>query len=217
LDLVTGVFTTVVELPFARSDGRVSVVREFESVGDAETLRWFVRCSSWDRTGVPSEEIVWGPESQMHSRVVNRGPQGAAEYAQLNRDGSAIVIIKTSGGNEAIDIETGLPIEKPGPDVLAWAPETSQSSIVPMSPGVANVSDLNDSSKTYQLKTSTAIGMGYSSPVSSADGRWIAGLGDRSVTSRWHQILTGKAETLEGEIRIWRLPDSAAAPASSPK
>jgi hypothetical protein len=217
VDLVTGAFTTIVEMPFARSDGRVSVMREFESVGDAETLRWFVRCSSWDRTGVPSEEIVWRADSQMHTRVLSRRPQGVEEYSRLNRDGSAIVIIKTSGDNEAIDFETGRPIEKPGPDVLAWNQETSQSSVVPMSPGVANVWDLNDSSKTYQLKTSTAIGMGYSAPVSSADGRWIAGVGDRSVASRWHQILTGKAETLEGEIRIWRLPDSAAAPVSSPK
>lgn len=217
VDLVTGAFTTVVELPFPRSDGRLGLVRAFESVGDVETLRWLVRTTSWDRTGMPLEEIVWRAESQMHSRLVNRGPQGTVEYARLNRDGSAIVITKMSGGDEAIDFATGRPIEQPDSEVLAWNPETSQSSVVPMSPGLASVGDLNDSSKTYQLKTSTAILMGYRNPVASPDGRWIAGLGDRSVASRWHQILTGKAETLEGEIRIWRLPDSAAAPVSSPK
>lgn len=217
VDLVTGAFTTIVEMPFARSDGRVSVIREFESVGDVETLRWFVRCSSWDRTGMPSEEIAWRAESKVHSRVINRGPQGTVEYARLNRDGSAIVIAKTSGGNEAIDFATGRSIEKPDPDVLEWNTERSQSSVIPMSPGVASIWDLNNSSKNYQLKTSTAISMGFSSPVSSADGRWIAGLGDRPVASRWQQILTGKAETLEGEIRIWRLPDAAGAPVPASK
>jgi hypothetical protein len=217
VDLNTGAFSAVVEVPFPQPKGRVGVMREFETVGDGETLRWMIRCNWWNESGTPTEEIFWRTDSQVRSRTVNRGPQGTREFARLNRDGSAIVITKMSGGNEAIDLSTGRLIERPEQDVLAWNPETSQSSIVPMSPGVANVWDLNDSSKTYQLKTSTAIGMGYSSPVSSADGRWIAGLGDRSVTSRWHQILTGKAETLQGEIRVWRLPDSAPAPASSPK
>ncbi|MBY0111210.1 MAG: hypothetical protein K2Y21_00205 [Phycisphaerales bacterium] len=129
--------------------------------------------------------------------------------ARFSTDGSAIVISDGSTGREeAFDSITGEPIAEPGKRLLARAPEHPTLRGTMFVRGLAAVTDDQRPGVRFTLPAGTPTGFPF--PSIAPVGRFAVHTGDREVRSYWREILTGKPTRLEGEIRIFRIPDPPA-------
>lgn len=199
--LPAGPYESVAKLSVPREGPTDSTAHEFDATMRGGQVVWALHSTSWTTAASRTSQIrmrVGGEIKMMYGMRF-------AFRSRFSIDGTAILIWTSSGREEAFDSITGELIATPDERILARASEHPTLISAFAGPGLAAIVDKERPGGKYLLPAGTPTGDLF--PDFSPIDRFAVQIGDRAVASRWHEVLTGKPTRLEGEIRIFRVPD----------
>jgi hypothetical protein len=214
VDLLTQRVDTLVEVPIPVETVNRAASHYFETVVSSNRVSWILHTNCWNRRGFPERQVRWMTPDGMQSRELNGTPAAPPSQVALEVDGRTFVIFATNPPNETIDLDPQvMPSLQPIEPTIQPEPNTTPapvrwSQLRPADGSVVLVAD------TFPERRFTLAGVNSPSYFwmmsDTPNGPFVAVAVATEVKSRYKHILTGKPERLEGEIRIFRLPDPAA-------
>lgn len=206
VNLVDGTFETISHVVVPRAHAMYPNINRFDVGVHGGRVSWLLQSAGWQPTGGQRNEVRWPIGDTVQARDLTDPNRTFNHQARLSRDGTAVLITNDRNGEDAFTYDSGESIANPPPTLFEYPRAHPTLDFVFVSNTQMKVVDRQDNQKAYLLPD---IGPGgiLTIPVIARTDRFVAMNAIRAVPSRWHQILTGKPTRLEGEIRIFRIPD----------
>lgn len=200
LHLPNGPFQSIATLSVPRARKARWATHEFNAVASNSRIVWLLESIFALDSGEQLGEIRIPIQNTI--KTLTRKP--FVSTTRLSLDGTALLLSNDQGGEDAFDLDTGLPVQNPDARVFLRKLEHPTLYATAVAKGLAAISDRERGGALFKLPPITTS---FRFPILAPIGRLVAQQGEQSVSSQSHQILTGKPTRLEGEIRIFRIPD----------